>query len=257
MSSTPKSKYATAKGLATRPLPPLPISPAKELELRNVTVFERTQYTLGCRLLSGVNLMTSQKSGVRYISCHLVDVSAYHMLLFFTIQVEDETCIARLVAFNDDAIRLQQDMVEGARLKFHNLQWTPANKQFQGACTCPVEFRAQKDSTVEVCEWIEGPADVRIPPPTSIPSSVPSYVSEMFYFIVSLSRVNISDILAHRVADGQYQLQALVDTVSLLFSGTGKCFVLFTRFHHCSIRSFHAQKRRDTCVFPKKDVSWS
>ena len=172
-------------------------------------------------------------------------MSLTHRIILIT-QVADDTCIARLVAFGDDAERLLQDMVLGAKLKFNNLQWTPANRQFQGACTCPVEFRAMKNTTVEVCEFVVGPADLRLPPPASIPSSVPSYV---------LLPLTVNVQYTGRTSQIFRPTKSPMDSSSckLLHRRSLSCSPELVSA--CNSMCFHAQNHRDTSVLLKRAIS--
>ena len=177
MSSTPKNKFITPRALSPRNLPPPPVSEVKELSLRDASVFMKTQFILLCRVPNQVYLLTSQKSGVKYISCHLIDVSKLIPLISIMLQIEDESVIARLSAFGEEAERLAKQMLPAHTLKFRNLKWLPMNSEFRGSCTCPVEFRALRETSVEVGDyWIDQNFSLFDAPPPSIPSTVQLYV---------------------------------------------------------------------------------
>ena len=135
-------------------------------------------------------------------------------------QVNDPTCISRLTAFSDDAERLMTALVPTHVLKISNLRFLVIEKQYKGACTSPLEFRADRQTTVNRGDELEETADAIAAPPPSleIPPNTPKYFSIYNLFSFTFS-TTIADVLDRKVTDGEFQLMASVKTVSAFFPG--------------------------------------
>ena len=79
-------------------------------------------------------------------------------------QVDDPTCISRLTAFSDDAERLIVSLVPTHILKISNFRFMAIEKKFKGQCTCPLEFRADKQTVITLGDLISGEVSHVSPP---------------------------------------------------------------------------------------------
>lgn len=92
--------------------------------------------------------------------------------------------MSRLTAFGSDAERLVETMVPTHVLKLQNLKWQPIETPFKGACTCDVEFRAQRETTVLLGDSLQiSPAEAEPVAVAEIPTDLPMYVCFIVFFI--------------------------------------------------------------------------
>ena len=73
-------------------------------------------------------------------------------------QIDDAACISRLSAFGEDAERFVGSIVTTHVLKISNLRFFPIEKKYKGACTCPLEFRADSQSALMLGPPLVNPA---------------------------------------------------------------------------------------------------
>ena len=160
------------------------------------------------------------------------------------IQINDPACISRLTAFSEDAERLMSVLLPTHVLKISNLRFMVIEKQFKGACTSPLEFRADRQTTVlhgdELAMSDDAPAAATRS--MEVPPNTPRYVSTT-YLYVFIHSTTIADVLERNVVDGEFQIMAAVKTVSGLFPGkrmlTPYLFIFTLRvqaFHDCRTR---------------------
>lgn len=93
----------------------------------------------------------------------------------FTTQVADDSVISRVSAFDDVAVRLAEQLSATHVLKLTNLKWFPfTSSTYVGMCTTPVEFRAQRDTTLELGDLLSQETAPSPDLPAEIPSNIPS-----------------------------------------------------------------------------------
>jgi hypothetical protein len=138
-------------------------------------------------------------------------------------QVNDPTCISRLAAFSEDAERLVNLIVPTHVLKINNLRFYPIEKQFKGACTCPLDFRADRQTTITHGDELPNASDQTTAASVTaeVPSNTPTYVITILqtFFSRLIHSTTIADVLDRIVTDGEYKLLASVKKVSCLFLG--------------------------------------
>ena len=138
--------------------------------------------------------------------------------------MSDPACISRLAAFSDDAERLLSVIVPTHVLKLGNLRFNPIEKQYKGACTCPLEFRADRQTTVTLGDPIQD-ATVVVPVSSGqVPPITPRYFTFLSIQLPSLPcSTTIPDVLDRNVTQGEFQLTATVKSVSVCYPGKSKC----------------------------------